>query len=180
MATDNCHAGKWQWKAACWILIPTPVTEQQTALYTQRRGPEANDTIRGFWGHPQKTPLATDTWPRMDVWLEVNGLHLYSAFLNSGQSKHFTIWPNIHPFTHTFTHQPCKATASSSVAIRLRCLAHGHLDTQLGGAGDLTRNLQVSEPTLPPEPHATLGCTLGCRCIHRCEISCDAPHKVHT
>ena len=37
----------------------------------------------------------------------VNGLafvHLYSAFLTSGHSKRFTVFPNIHPFIHTFTH----------------------------------------------------------------------------
>ena len=59
---------------------------------------------------------------------------------------------------HTFTHQwrrrhPCKATASWSGAVRVRCLAQGHLDYQLGGAGDrTTSNLVVtSQPTLPPE-----------------------------
>ena len=60
---------------------------------------------------------------------------------------------------HTFTHrQRCQgegATASSSGAVRVRCLAHGHLDTQLGGAGNLTGNLPVtSQLTLPPKPHA--------------------------
>ena len=85
----------------------------------------------------------------------VNGLHLYSAFLTSGHSKRFTILSNIHPFMHTFTHrqrrQPRKATASSSGAVKLRCLAQGHLDT-LGGAGDRTSNLPVTNPpALPPE-----------------------------
>ena len=51
-------------------------------------------------------------------------------------------------FTHTFTHQrrsrPCKATASSSGAIRVSCFAQGHLNTQLRGAGHLTSNLQVT------------------------------------
>ena len=74
----------------------------------------------------------------------VNGLHLYSAFLTSGHSRRFTILPNIHLFMHTFTHrlkcQPCKATASSSGAVRVRYLAQGYLNT-LGGAGDETSNL---------------------------------------
>ena len=40
--------------------------------------------------------------------------------------------------------------------VTVRCLAQGHLDTQLGGAGDRTSNLPVnSQPTLPPESHAT-------------------------
>ena len=40
------------------------------------------------------------------------------------------------PLTHRRRSQPCKATASSSGAVRVRCLAQGHLNTQLGGAGD--------------------------------------------
>ena len=65
--------------------------------------------------------------------------------------KRFTIFPDIHPFMHTFTHrqrcQPCRATASSSGAV--------DLDTQLGGAGDRTSNLAVtSKPARPPELHA--------------------------
>ena len=37
-------------------------------------------------------------------------------------------------FTHRWWSQPCKATASSSGAIRVGCLAQGHLDTHEGGA----------------------------------------------
>ena len=85
----------------------------------------------------------------------VNGLHSYRAFVASALSKRFTILPNIHPFTHRRRCQPCKATASSSGAVRGRCLTQGHLDTKLGGAGDQTSNLPVtSQPALPPEPHA--------------------------
>ena len=82
---------------------------------------------------------------------------LYSAFfIPSGHPKRFTILPHIHPFIHTFTHrrrrQPCKATVSSSGAVRVRRLAHGHLDIQLGGAGDRTGNLAVtSQHALPLE-----------------------------
>ena len=55
-------------------------------------------------------------------------------------------------FTHRRWSQPRRATASLSGAVRMRCLAQGHLDTQLGGAGDPTSNLPVnSQPTLPPE-----------------------------
>ena len=68
----------------------------------------------------------------------MNGLHLYSAFLTSVHSKCFTILPHIHPFIYTFIQrwrsQPCKVTASSSGAVRLRRLARGHLDT-LGVSG---------------------------------------------
>jgi hypothetical protein len=87
----------------------------------------------------------------------VNGLHLYSTLPPSGHSKRFTILPNIHPFMHTFIQrrrcQPRRATASLSGAVRVRRLAQGHLDTQLGGAGDRASSLQVSgPPALPPAP----------------------------
>ena len=90
----------------------------------------------------------------------VNGLRLYSAFVTSGCSKHCTTLHNVHPCIHTFKHRrrnkPRKGTAGSSGAVRVRRLAHGHLETQLGGAGDRTSNLLVtsSQPALPPEPHA--------------------------
>ena len=63
---------------------------------------------------------------------------------------------HIHPFMYTSTHRrrsrPCKVTASSSGALRVRCLARGHLNTRLGGAGDRTSILPVtSQPGLPPE-----------------------------
>ena len=48
--------------------------------------------------------------------------------------------------------QPCKAAASSSGAIGLRCPAQGHLSTRVGDAGVRTSNLLVtSQPALPPE-----------------------------
>ena len=43
----------------------------------------------------------------------------------------------------------------------VRCLAQGHLNTHLGGAGDQTSNLPVtSRPALPSEPHAAPKLTL--------------------
>ena len=63
----------------------------------------------------------------------------------------------IRSCTHSHTDggvSHAKATASSSGEVRARCIAQGHLDTQLGGAGDLTNYLPVtSQPALPPEPH---------------------------
>ena len=54
-------------------------------------------------------------------------------------ASHSPVHPHIHPFILTFTHwrrsQPRRATASWSGAVRVRRLAQGHLDTQLGGAG---------------------------------------------
>ena len=67
--------------------------------------------------------------------------------------------PHVHPFIRTVTHrrrcQPRRATASSSGAVRVSCLAQGHLGTQLGRDGNRTSNLLVtSQPALRPEPHA--------------------------
>ena len=68
--------------------------------------------------------------------------HLADAFIQS----------DLHRLMHTLTHrrqsQPCKATASSSGAVRVKCLAQGHINIQLGGAGDQTSNLSVADPSL--------------------------------
>ena len=40
----------------------------------------------------------------------VNGLHLYSAFIQSA----LQFMPLIHPFTHTFTHQRQRQTTALS------------------------------------------------------------------
>ena len=86
----------------------------------------------------------------------INGLHLYSYFLTSGHSKRFTTMSNNHPYIHTFTHrlqsQPCKASASSSEAVRVQCLAQGHLDTRSRRGS----NLPVASQPAPPEPHSLL------------------------
>ena len=61
-----------------------------------------------------------------------------------------------HSYTHSHTDdgvcQPCKATASSSGTVRVKCLAQGHLDIQVGGSRNWTSNLSVtSQSSLPPE-----------------------------
>ena len=44
--------------------------------------------------------------------------------------------------------------AKRTEAVGVRCLAQGHLDTQLGGAGDRTSDLPLTSlSALPPEPH---------------------------
>ena len=46
-------------------------------------------------------------------------------------------------------------------AVRVRCLAQGQLNTQLGRAGNRTGNLPVfSQPALPPKPYAAMYCFL--------------------
>jgi hypothetical protein len=68
--------------------------------------------------------------------------HLADAFIQS----------DLHRLIHTLTHQrqsqQCKATASSSGAGRIKCLAQAHINTQLGGAGDRTSNLSVTRQLL--------------------------------
>ena len=50
-------------------------------------------------------------------------------------------------FTHSHTAGGVnQATANLSGAVRVRCLAQGHLDTQLGGAGDPTSKFLVQPP----------------------------------
>ena len=58
----------------------------------------------------------------------------------------------IDGFINPFTHRRQSRPLSWSGAVRVRRLAQGHLDTQLGGAGDQTSNLLVtSQPALHPE-----------------------------
>jgi len=57
--------------------------------------------------------------------------------------------PYIHPFIHRRWCQPCKVTTSMSAAVRVKCLAQGHLDTWLGRARG--SNQLLPDPLLPPE-----------------------------
>ena len=63
---------------------------------------------------------------------------------------------DFQPFMHTFTQQrwcpPCRATASSSEEVRVRCLAQWHHDTHTRRSRDHTSNLPVtSQLALPPQ-----------------------------
>ena len=114
---------------------------------------------KALLGHVQYIEFPNLIWNVLLSIKMVNVLHLYSAFQTSGNSKRFTMLPNIHPFINTFTHrrrsQPRRATASSSGAVRVRRLPHGHLDTlyTLALAGVRTSNLPVtSQPAQPPGP----------------------------
>ena len=79
--------------------------------------------------------------------------------LHSGGFADAFIQRDLQPFIHTciFIHirrwcRQRRVTASLTGAVRVRCVAQGHLDTMLGGAGDQTSNLPVtSQPALPPE-----------------------------
>ena len=57
---------------------------------------------------------------------------------------------DLHRLIHKPTLESTMATASSSGAVRVKGPAQGHINTQLGGAGDRTSNLSVTT-SLPPE-----------------------------
>ena len=60
----------------------------------------------------------------------VNGLHLYSTFIQSA----LQFLPLIHPFTHTFTHQrQLAAMQARQEQLGVRCLAQGTLRHAQGG-----------------------------------------------
>ena len=77
---------------------------------------------------------------------QVHSRPLADAFIESDLQR------LIHTLTHRRRRQPRRATASWSGAVRVSCLAQGHLETRLGGAGDRTSDLLVtSRHALPPE-----------------------------
>ena len=85
----------------------------------------------------------------------VNGVHVQSAFLTSGHSKHFTVLPKMHSFTHQRRCQPCKPArweqSGRDVLLRDTSTFRRH--------GDRTGNFPLTrQPTLPPEPHAAHKC----------------------
>ena len=91
-------------------------------------------------------------------------IHLYSAFLTMASQSALQFCLNVtHSCTHSCTYsrrsQPRKAPASSSGKVRVRsCLAQGHVETQLGGAGDRTSNLvrsAVRRPGHTADPRST-------------------------
>ena len=71
-----------------------------------------------------------------------------TVLFNLGHFADTFIQRDLQLFIHTSTpwrrNPPCKATGSQRGAGRVRCLAQEHLETQLGGAGDQTRNLLVT------------------------------------
>ena len=103
----GCHTpGTWKGPSACVACGSGPPSTSGRC----GRAP-------GSWLSPSPSPQDLG-----GVGANVNGLHLYSAFLTIGHPKRFTILPNIHRSrTHRRRSQPCKATASSSGAVRVRC-----------------------------------------------------------
>ena len=83
----------------------------------------------------------------------VNGLHLYSAFIQSA----LQFLPLIHPFTHTHIHTPtaigCHARyqPAHQEQLGVRRLAQGHFDTPRVGSNRQPSDCQTT--ALPPEPH---------------------------
>ena len=82
----------------------------------------------------------------------VNGLHLYSAFIQSAVQ----FMPLIHPFTHTFTHQRRLAAMQGTDQLVRSNWGLGVLlrDTSTRPGWDRTGNPPTaSQQLLPPEPH---------------------------
>ena len=85
---------------------------------------------------------------------KVNGLHLYSAFIQSAVQ----LMPLIHPFTHTFTHQRRLSwyRPARQEQLGVRCLAQGHFDTPRVGSNrqpsDCQTTALTSWATSPQEP----------------------------
>ena len=83
-------------------------------------------------------------------------MHLFSAFLTSGHSKHFTILLHIHSHIH-------KPTVVTTMQGNSQLLGGTEGEVSCSGtpqntklAGDRTSELLVtSQPALPPEPHAS-------------------------
>ena len=82
----------------------------------------------------------------------VNGLHLYSAFIQSA----LQFLPLIHPFTHTFTHQRQLAAMQGTNQLVRSNWGLGVLlrDTSTRPGWDRTGNPPTARrQLLPPEPH---------------------------
>ena len=82
----------------------------------------------------------------------VNGLHLYSAFIQSAVQ----CMPHIHPFTHTLTHQRRLAAMQGTNQLVRSNWGLGVLlrDTSTRPGWDRTGNPPTARrQLLPPEPH---------------------------
>ena len=79
---------------------------------------------------------------------KVNGLHLYSAFIQSAVQ----LMPLIHPFTHAFTDQRQLAAMQGNQPahqeqLGVRCLAQGHFDTPRVGSNRQPSDCQTTALT---------------------------------
>ena len=82
----------------------------------------------------------------------VNGLHLYSAFIQSAL-QFFASHSPIHTHIHTPTAIGCHARyqPARQEQLGVRCLAQGHFDTPRVGSNRQPSDCQTT--ALPPEPH---------------------------
>ena len=108
-------------------------------------GPEAGGNIQigGEGSLLGEVGVAVGGW-----WL--NGLHLYSAFIQSAVQ----LMPLIHPFTHTFTHQWRLAAMQGTNQLVRSSRGLGVLlrDTSTRPGWDRTGD-PLTARLLPPEPH---------------------------
>ena len=83
----------------------------------------------------------------------VNGLHLYSAFIQSAFYNFFASHSPIHTHIHTPTAIGCHARyqPARQEQLGVRCLAQGHFDTPRVGSNRQPSDCQTT--ALPPEPY---------------------------
>ena len=103
----------------------------------------------------------------------VNGLHLYSAFIQSA----LQFMPLIHPFAHTFTHQRRLAAMQGTNQLVRSNWGLGVLlrDTSTRPGWDRTSNPPIARrQVLPPEPYRPLSEAVG-----SCRKLSEAARKAH-
>uniref|UniRef100_A0A8C5A1M9 Uncharacterized protein n=1 Tax=Gadus morhua TaxID=8049 RepID=A0A8C5A1M9_GADMO len=91
--------------------------------------------------------------PNRMIPIRINKKYTFWTTWVNRLSKATYLW-FIHTFTHRRRNQPCKVTARLSGAVRVRFLAHGHLNTKPGI--ELATFPEKSQPAPPPElsrPH---------------------------
>ena len=114
-----------------------------TYLLLKRRALSQTMLVQTMVQTTRSAPESDLSFGELDVFLTSSGGCSQDSCMHAGNCRRSETrlfiprFSNIHPFImHTFTHrrrcQPRRATASWSGAVRVRCLAQGHLDTQLG------------------------------------------------
>ena len=134
-------------------LASTPRGHQSTAIYyspSQRHTPPGPGDKRPrlqLHGHGQngkQSVVCPGLTPPPWVCWGVNGLHLYSAFIQSAVQ--------FMPLIHTPTAIGCHARyqPARQEQLGVRCLAQGHFDTPRVGSNRQPSDCQMT--ALPPEP----------------------------
>ena len=129
-------------KIICMSVLVTVCTQDKQWIKKKKTNVAQNMSELTLTSGPSlhSTPLTSGPSSRRTTIVNGKWTAFKQRFSNQWPLKALTILPNIHHNMLTFTHrrrsQPCKVTASSSGAVRVRRLTQGHLHTQLGGAVD--------------------------------------------